>query len=83
MQGRREAIIAGFRCMPPSLDYLQVPSEISEPKPIARGTGSSNPVPSSGESAANHGHRGDADELDARGMKSKSRTSVRLHAIGS
>ncbi len=53
------------------------------PRSSSRGTEGSNPSRSSGESAANYGHRGDADELDARGMKSKSRTSVRLHAIGS
>jgi len=35
MQGRPKAIIAGFGCKPPSLDYLRLPS---------------NPFPSSGES---------------------------------
>ena len=49
----RKAIIAGFGCMPPSVDYLRLPSvditqgglsEISEPKPYrAR---KSNPSPS-------------------------------------
>src|SRR6516165_5314229 len=50
MQGRPKAIIDGFGCMPPSLDYLRLPLvEISEGGPkaksrnrslIARGTGS-------------------------------------------
>jgi hypothetical protein len=34
MQGRPKAIIAGFVCMPPSLDYLRLPSaDISEGGP--------------------------------------------------
>jgi hypothetical protein len=62
MQGRAKPIIAGFGCMPPSLDDLRLPSvEITEGGPkrnlgteaLSRGTGSSNPSPSSGESRAN------------------------------
>jgi hypothetical protein len=34
MQGRPKAIIAGFGCKPPSLDYLRLPSvEITEGGP--------------------------------------------------
>src|SRR5580692_2115754 len=34
MQGRPKAIIAGFGCMPPSLDYLRLPSvDITEGGP--------------------------------------------------
>jgi hypothetical protein len=44
MQGRPKAIIAGFGCMPPSLDYLRLPSaDITEggPKrnPVRAGQG--------------------------------------------
>jgi hypothetical protein len=60
MQERLKAIIAGFGCNPPSPDYLRLLSaDITEGGPKrslgtgslnARGTGSSNPFPSSGES---------------------------------
>jgi hypothetical protein len=60
MQARLEAKIAGFGCMSPSIicgcrrwPSAKAQSEISEPNLIARGTGSSNPSPSSEESA-NH-----------------------------
>jgi hypothetical protein len=66
MQERLKAIIAGFGCNPPSPDYLRVLSaDITEGGPKrslgtgslnARGTGSSNPFPSSGESSANPTH---------------------------
>ena len=63
MQERLKAIIAGFGCNPPSPDYLRLLSaDITEGGPKrslgtgslnARGTGSSNPFPSSGQSPAN------------------------------
>src|ERR1700751_1899523 len=61
MPERVKAIIAGFGCNPPSPDYLRpLSADITERGPKrslgtgslnARGTGSSNPSPSSAESA--------------------------------
>jgi hypothetical protein len=62
MQERPKAIIAGFGCQPPSPDYPRLLSaDITEGGPkrslgteaLSRGTGSSNPSPSSEESGAN------------------------------
>ena len=62
MQGRPKAIIDGFGCMPPSLDSAaavggdqrrRAKAKSRNRSLIARGTGSLNPPPSSGESVAN------------------------------
>src|SRR6516164_5872500 len=64
MQGRPKAIIDGFGCMPPSLDSAaavggdqrrRAKAKSRNRSLIARGTGSSNPPPSTGKSVANLG----------------------------